>query len=298
MVSNLAGSSTNSNSLVNQGMTSKADQKKANGRKYTVTETKNVFPTIATGANPEKPFPRPGSASADFYRYGKLNSDGTYETPPRSFDPFELGSDLSASIRIYGKDVAGKTFKDIIPAYTKFFLENVQENHAERSQIVETFGDFYVFMYGERPPVYNFSGQLINARNASWVTDFMFMYDRFLRGTKCVERNASAIVTYGGRQIEGLILSAATTTNAAIEGAVQFNFSVVVFERKFYNFSPDIGYSTTDQLDLTVDPKFRELIKSIAGSSGEGSSDPQTSKAINETKKNADGGPSKGTVKG
>jgi hypothetical protein len=99
----------------------------------------------------------------------------------RTLDPFP---DAPASIRVFGaltgKAATKKKDKnkeiDLIPAYTKFILNGTQEGHQERVQIVETFSDFYVFFYGERPPIYTFNGVLINSRNANWVADFMYNF--------------------------------------------------------------------------------------------------------------------------
>ena len=289
-----ANAVSNTSSSTSLGLGGKLGSKKANSPDLMkITERSKVYPTQATGADPSKPIVAPEEVSADYYRFGKFSETKKgYEIQPRTFEPVD--EKVPSSIRIwgkqkgtYGKDRGKDIFSDIIPAYTKFFLESVQESHSERSQIIETFGDFYVFMFGERPSVYNFSGQLLNSKNANWVTDFMFMYDRYLRGTRCVEQNATAIVTYGGRQAEGLILSASTMTNAAVEGSVSFNFSLVVFKRSFFNFSADMGYSTSDYKNLTVDKKFRKLLEEIAGSEGAGSSDPQVSKATGAAKKTA-----------
>lgn len=245
-------------------------------------EKKEVFPTVATGAVPTAPTPDSADQVADFYRYGKFAAGGqqTYEIFPRTFEDVD-DTQRTASIRIFGQGPKDKKPRDFIPAYTKFFLEGVTEGHAERSQIVETFGEFYVFMFGERPPMYGFSGQLVNAKNANWVSDFMFMYHTFLRGTRCVERNAKAILTYGNRQIEGLILGASTTTAATIEGAVGFQFQVVVTERKFLGFSPDLGFSTADNENISGDTAFLKLLNQVAGAEGAGTSKPGADKAQN-----------------
>lgn len=267
-------------SPVNIGMSKKKKSKQANApEKQKITDKFSTYITkaVASGTVDPDKFRNPDHYTADFYRQGKYYADGkSYEIIPRTFTPFE--SNITASIRMYGKPKDADGYSYLLPAYTKFFLENVQESHAERSQIIETFGDFYVFMFGERPPIYNFSGQLVNSVNASWVTDFMFTYDRFLRGTKCVEQNATVTVVYGGRQAEGLLLSTSTNTNASIDGAVQFNFSMVVFDRVFYSFSEDMGYmNTTEGVDtfahyLTDDTNLRNLLNTIAGKVGEGSS--------------------------
>jgi hypothetical protein len=277
-------------------MASRAGLKTANkADKKLKVEKKVLFPTLAAGSS-LTPYVDPETVTADFYRFGKYLPDQSgYEIQPKQFSPI-VNDKVPSSIRVIGQDSKSNKPVSIIPAYTKFILESVQESHAERSQIIETFGDFYVFMFGERPSIYNFSGQLVNAKNANWVMDFMFMYNEYLRGTRCVERNAKILMTYGGRQIEGLMLNVATVTNAAIEGAVGLQFSVVVFERKYFNFSEDMGYSTADNENLAVDTTFRKTIGMIAGPEGKGSSTPSVSKAITQVTKFANGGPSAGLI--
>jgi len=231
-----------------------------------IDQVKEVFPSVAPGMRPTPPVIEAAYRSADYYRNGSSQGGSGYA--PRTFIGFET-DESAASIRIYGKGPKGKEDKDLIPAYSKFLLDSVQESRSERSQIVETFGDFYVFMFGEKPSVYSFSGQLVNSKNANWVTDFMLMYDLYLRGTKCVELDAKTIITYGGRQIEGFILSIATQTNAAIEGAVGLNFQVLVTEKKLYGFSEDLGVFSQNG-KLAVDRVFQELMEKIAGKDGTG----------------------------
>ena len=264
----------------------KADKKKT-------IQKQNLYPTVATGSA-LKTYPDATTMVADYYRFGKFTpGEKTYEIMPKQFDPI-VNDKVTSSIRVIGQSSDTNKPSDLIPAYTKFIIETVQESHTERSQIVETFGDFYMFMFGERPPIYNFTGQLINSQNANWVMDFMFMYNEYLRGTRCVERNAKVLLTYGGRQIEGLILNTASQTNAAVEGAVGFSFSVVVFERKYFNFSPDMGYYTSDNQTLTEDGAFRKTLGLVAAPSGKGTSTKGVSDAINAAKDVCKGGPAAG----
>jgi hypothetical protein len=254
--------------------------------KIEVVETTTPYPTVATGNAPEKEKLTYTSRVADFYREGTVNENGSIQDFPRTIEPYAEQSDTApytASIRIYGKPKGTTVATDLIPAYTKFILSSVQESQTERSQIVETFGDFYVFMFGQRPSMYNFSGLLVNTKSSSWVTDFMYMYDQYLRGTKCVEQNAVAIISYGGRQVEGLILSTANQTDAATESGVPFQFSVVVFERRYYNFSEDMGYSLDSKGKSYKDTKFREALNKVAGKTGKDTSKPKISAAINKT---------------
>jgi len=257
-------------------------------------QKKDVYYTVSTGDLPTAPNLDYTDRTLDYYRSGKTSIKGDLEEYPRSLEPYE--KETVASIRVFGKPKGKTTSTDLIPAYTKFILDSVQESHTERSQIIETFGDFYVFMFGQRPPVYNFSGTLINAKNASWLTDFMYMYETYLRGSRCVDNNSVAIITYGGRQIEGLILNTSNQTMAATEAGVPFQFSIVVFERRYYNFSEDMGYSLNKLGEINYDSKFIEALEKTAGKTGKGTSNPDTDKAHGTTAETMGGAPSTGIV--
>ena len=224
-------------------------------------------PTVKIGNPEEKP--------ADFYRNGEVvvedvdgeitNVAGGGVTPeagfqynllPRLLEEFD---DEQASIRLIGKKQGSDEIVDLIPPYTKFILQSASETYSERNQIVETFGDFYVFFFGQRPTIYNFSGTLINARNASWLNDWKFMYQQFLRGTKSIENKARILLTYGGRQIEGYVLNTSNTTVAETEKGAPFNFQVLLIDEKFIHFSNDFGLVVSDG-QLTEATSFLELL--------------------------------------
>ena len=290
---------TSTGSLLQQPLQSRASQLLANEANVTKqVEKKELFPTVAVGSVPTAPVSEPFEQVADYYRFGKFapGSESTYEIQPRTFDdPAE--DQKPASIRVFGQRPKDKKPTDLLPAYTKFFVESVQEAHVERSQIVETFGNFYVFMFGERPPVYTFSGKLVNARNANWLSDFMFMYQTYLRGSKCVELNARLILTYGGRQIEGLMLGVNTGTEASNEGTVGFSFQVVVFERKYLGFSDDFGFATSDNQNLKADQQFLRMLNQVTGGrTGAGSSSPGVSAAQTAVRQTMLGVPSVGLL--
>lgn len=195
-----------------------------------------------------------GATNADFYRYGLPGfiQHGV-------IDDFD---DKPASIRVLQRRPSGED-KDLIPVFTKFILESAREAHVEKAQIVETFGDWYVFFFGERPSTYSFSGTLINSKTNNWLQDFMFYYNNYLRGTKCVENQARILLTYGGRQIEGFILNAQTQTQAANEKGVPFSFDVLITERKVLNLSPDIAIVVNNGKLVGSEP-FLELLKNTS----------------------------------
>lgn len=223
-----------------------------------LVQNEDVFLTEGFARHPK--INKSKSDSADYYRFGSTQpaTDGlgnpvgdAQAIQPKRMDEFSegdgRGQDSLASIRLLGPvNDKTKERQDLIPKYTKFMLENVQESHTERSQVVETFGEFFAFFYGERPPIYNFSGILINSKQNNWLADFMFYYENFLRGTKCVEQNATIVLTYGGRQIEGFILSTSNSTAAVTDKGVALTFQVLVIDRKILSLSADFGLVITD----------------------------------------------------
>lgn len=257
--------------------------------------TKQVFPSYGFLAPPE--VARPENYTADYYRNGApIDGNSAQRAPGRSLLPFgiekeERGDAVTASIRIRGRDIKkNNEIVDYIPAYTKFILEGVDESYEERSQVVETFGDHYVFMFGQRPSIINFRGTLINSVNHNWLQDFMFFYDNYMRGTKAVELQARTILTYGGRQIEGLMLRTSNQTNAISEEGVPFNFSIILFSRNFLGFSEDFGIVRGPGGALISDPDLRALVDQQAGADGKGSSNPEVSEDQNAVKKAMSGG--------
>jgi hypothetical protein len=189
--------------------------------------------------------------TADYYRRGKLrpadaNSKKTfigdaYDYMPRFLQDPEV--EEISTLRLVGKKTNSSTTEDIdlIPPYSKFFLESYSEGHTERSQIIETFGDAYIFFFGERPAVYTFNGTLLNTKDINWKEDFLFYYNNFLRGTKAVEYKAKVLLTYGLNQIEGYVMGINMGANAANEKGVQLSFQMFVTKRRTMRLSVDFG---------------------------------------------------------
>lgn len=227
---------------------------------------------------------------ADYYRRGRIRPPQTnpevtgtniittqYDYEPRFLQDPE--NEEIASIRLVGKatDNSKREDIDLIPPFTKMFLEGAQESHMERSQVVETFGDFYAFFFGERPVTYTFNGTLLNTKDINWRQDFQFYYDNFLRGTKAVEYKAKVILTYGLSQVEGFILGFNSQVMAANEKGVPISFQMLVTKRRSMRLSIDFGL-------IEENGKFNED-QSILKLLTTGISDPVVSEAYNKAMK-------------
>lgn len=120
---------------------------------------------------------------------------------------------------------------NVVPPYTKFFLETVAEDRMEKAQVIETFGEFIAFFFGRRPEVYNFSGRLLNSKNHDWKNDFQEMYDFFLRGTKAVENNATVLIQYDDVIAEGFLMNCHMEYHGVTNNECPFSFAMLVTRR-------------------------------------------------------------------
>jgi hypothetical protein len=235
---------------------------------------------------------------ADYYRNGKPSTvpQKMYDRVPRAIDPMD--AEEPASLRVFGKDRSSSKSGDIelVPPFSKFILESMTEGHAERAQVVETFGTFYLFFYGERPPTYNYTGVLLNTKDINWRQDFQFYYDNYLRGTKCVENNAHLVMTYGGRQVEGFMLNFSTQTDASLEAGVRVSFQLIITNRlATLNHSVDFGVLLNNGQE-TSDSTITTLLNNIAGAEGSGLAEPATNEAYQQVSKGMAGESSSGAV--
>ena len=83
--------------------------------------------------------------------------------------------------------------------YTNFLLQSVSEDRMEKQQILETFGEPYIFFFGERPRILNFQGILINTFDFNGEAEWWHNYDNYLRGTKLTEMGEN--ISAGERQL-------------------------------------------------------------------------------------------------
>jgi hypothetical protein len=117
----------------------------------------------------------------------------------------------------------GKTYQ-----YSNFIIQSVQDMRQEKAQILETFGDPYVFFFGERPRTLAVSGLLMNTHDFNWRSEFWYNYENTLRGTKLVEQNARIYLYYDDIIVEGYMMQAQATDDANLPYHIPFNFQLFV----------------------------------------------------------------------
>jgi hypothetical protein len=115
--------------------------------------------------------------------------------------------------------------------YYNFMLQGYTEQRMEKSQIIETFGQSYVYFFGERTMSIQFQGLLLNTQDFNWKEEFLANYDKYFRGTKLVSKGYRAFIRVGDDLIGGYLsgMSVSNSTNAPEE--VPFSFDLIVTDR-------------------------------------------------------------------
>lgn len=111
---------------------------------------------------------------------------------------------------------------------SNFLLQSVQEGRAEKNQIVETFGDAYIFFFGENPRMVQVQGVLLNSADFQWRTEWWANYNTYLRGTKLAEMGARVYLFYDDVVLEGYIMEAQAQEAADMPQQVRFSFRMFI----------------------------------------------------------------------
>jgi hypothetical protein len=147
----------------------------------------------------------------------------------------EIKEDTYAIIKVIRSDGTSIPLTDsnvgeegTVTGYSNFILQSVQEQRMEKHQIVETFGETYIYFFGEAPRFLDVSAFLLNSHDFNWEAEWWDNYDKYLRGTKCVEMGARAYLFYDDNIVEGYILmaQAAKVAQEPLSVKLQFKFFV------------------------------------------------------------------------
>jgi hypothetical protein len=134
--------------------------------------------------------------------------------------------------------------------YSNFIIQRIDESRQEKSQILETFGDSYIFFFGERPRLLNVSGLLMNTVDFNWRTEFWYNYENVLRGTKLVEQNARIYLFWDDLVVEGYMLQAAARDDADMPYHIPFNFTLFVTAHTYLSTIGDENYPIVHAVKL------------------------------------------------
>jgi len=113
-------------------------------------------------------------------------------------------------------------------AWTDWILQQVKETRVEKTQLIETFGDSYLYVFGERPRTLSFQGLLLNTEDYNWRAQFWENWDLYFRATRLVEMNARMYISWDDILVEGYPISANAQESADSPNAMVFTFNFYV----------------------------------------------------------------------
>lgn len=108
--------------------------------------------------------------------------------------------------------------------YTNFIIQSITEARMEKHQVVETFGESYIFFFGESPRFLDVQMVVINSHDFNWEAEWWENYERYFRGTRLVETGARLYMFYDDNVVEGYMLNAQAQKTSDQPLMVQMNF--------------------------------------------------------------------------
>lgn len=149
-------------------------------------------------------------------------------------------------------------------SYTNFMVMSVTEERHEKQQIVETFGDTYIFFFGEAPRMVQVNGLLLNTADFNWRAEWWDNYERYFRGTRLVEYGARIYLIYDDRIIEGYMLQAQAAENSQSRETIQLSFQMFVTGYTSISTIGDPDYPRPEgTLDYTDPRSFTRSLEDI-----------------------------------
>lgn len=153
--------------------------------------------------------------------------------------------------------------------YADFLLQRVDDQRREKNQIIETFGEAFVYFFGERPRIVAFNGYLLNTEDFNWHAQFWHNYEKHLRGTKLVQQNARCYLAYDSVVVEGYPLAAGAVMQAENTNIIPFTLTVLVTNYHEYSTVglmrfPGVGQESIEVLNKTLDKRRGGFVSSTA----------------------------------
>lgn len=137
--------------------------------------------------------------------------------------------------RLYLSGGAYETLPGVAPwfsvnSYVGFFLQEVTERNAEKSQIIPMNGDGYAaFFSGREPRVYSFSGVVLNTQQDQWRSTLTNLYEEVFRGSKVSGMNRVVQIAYDDKVVSGSMMNMTQViASAPDETFAKFAFDILV----------------------------------------------------------------------
>ena len=131
-------------------------------------------------------------------------------------------------------------------------MQKANEQLQEKVQVVDVLSDNYVsYFFGQAPPMFQYSGALLNSHQDSWRAVFTSLYHHVLRGTQMARRKTVVTLAYDDVMVTGVLTNLSQLLTAEFELAADFNFSMLV---KRYDINPRYISSVSNPTQVRTFP--------------------------------------------
>lgn len=171
----------------------------------------------------------------------------------------EVKTDTYAVLKVIRADGSEVPFLDsssptgVSRSYSNFILQSVQETRMEKHQIIETFGDSYIYFFGEAPRFLDVQATLLNSHDFNWQAEWWANWDATLRGSKSVENGARVYLFYDDKVIEGYMLMSSASEVSTEPFLVQMQWRMFVSSYRNVSFVGDPNFPVHESVMLPPD---------------------------------------------
>jgi len=139
-----------------------------------------------------------------------------------------------------GKENTGK-------GYIDFILTGVSQTFSEKYQVSEVLEDNYaVFFFGQRAPMWSFSGSLMNTYQDDWTMNMLRLYSEFGRGSQLAKRGLLLHIRYDSLIVAGGMVNFQWDLSATNELYTAFSFQFLVRSRTILRGSRSLPTNLPD----------------------------------------------------
>jgi len=171
----------------------------------------------------------------------------------------EIKEDTYAALKVIRSDGSEVLFMDSSSAtgtstsYSNFILQSVTESRMEKHQIIETFGDAYIYFFGESPRFLEVQAILVNSNDFNWEAEWWENWNNTLRGTKSVENGARTYLFYDDNVVEGYLLLAQASKVSSEPFMVQLSWRMFVSSYRNVSFVGDPNFPVPESIYIPPD---------------------------------------------
>lgn len=180
-------------------------------------------------------------------KYWNTNDDRSLETMARLVVPLSGDEARNRYLASFGDDGEARVLAESLASvggtavtgqrryglgYIDFLLTDAHESYEEKVQVVDVLSDNYVaYFFGQKPPIFQYSGVLYNTRQDDWRSAFTIIYNQITRGTQLARRQVMVTLSYDDMAVTGAMVNMNQTLSS--QGTLQqtaagFNFSLLV----------------------------------------------------------------------